>query len=63
MKNKIISFFLTSMFSLLLSVSANAISLPGAGGGNTDEMKLKFTKIFLNHHWSIWKPKLICLTL
>ena len=45
MKNKIISFFLTSVFSLLLSVSANAISLSG-GGGKTDELKLKFTKIF-----------------
>ena len=52
MKNKIISFFLTSVFSLLVSVSANAtsLSLPKIGGnssgGNTSELKLKFTKIF-----------------
>ena len=46
MKNKIISFFLTTVFSLLLSVSANAISLTGSSGGKTDELKLKFTKIF-----------------
>ena len=45
MKNKILSFFLTSVFSILLSVSANAISLTGSGG-KTDELKLKFTKIF-----------------
>ena len=53
MKNKILSFILTSVFSLLLSVSANAITLPGTGGGKTDELKLKFTKIFLNHLWNI----------
>ena len=47
MKNKILSLILTSVFSLLLSVSANAITLPGTGGGGkTDELKLKFTKIF-----------------
>ena len=51
MRNKIINIFITSLFSLLLSFNANAasLSLPkvgGSGGGNTDELKLKFTKIF-----------------
>ncbi len=45
MKNKILSLFLTSVFSILMSVSANAISLTGSGG-KTDELKLQFTKIF-----------------
>ena len=45
MKNKLLSLLLTSMFSMLLSVSANAISLTGSGG-KTDELKLQFTKIF-----------------
>ena len=46
MKKKIINTFLTFALSIFFTVSASAISLPKAGGGgNTDELKLKFTKI------------------
>ncbi len=50
MKNKILHIFFASIFSLFLSVNANAISLPkvggSSGGGNVGDLKLKFTKIF-----------------
>ena len=50
MKNKILHIFFASIFSLFLSVNANAISLPkvggSGGGGNVGDLKLKFTKIF-----------------
>lgn len=48
MKNKILNIFFVSILSFFMTVSAYSISLPkvGGGGGNTDELKLKFTKIF-----------------
>ncbi len=50
MRNKILTIFITSLFSLILSLNVNAasLSLPkvGGDGGNIGELKLKFTKIF-----------------
>ena len=52
MKTLLSKFLIYILFPLTLTVSAHSISLPkvggnsGSGGGNVDELKLKFTKIF-----------------
>jgi len=52
MKTILSKFLIYILFPLTLTVSAHSISLPkvggdsGSGGGNVDELKLKFTKIF-----------------
>jgi len=52
MKTLLSKFLIYMLFPLALTVSAHSISLPkiggdsGSGGGNVDELKLKFTKIF-----------------
>src|SRR6056300_164329 len=52
MKTLLSKFLIYMLFPLALTVSAHSIGLPkiggdsGSGGGNVDELKLKFTKIF-----------------
>ena len=52
MKTLLSKFLIYILFPLTLTVSAHSIGLPkvggnsGSGGGNVDELKLKFTKIF-----------------
>jgi len=52
MKTSLSKFLIYMLFPLALTVSAHSIGLPkiggnsGSGGGNVDELKLKFTKVF-----------------
>jgi hypothetical protein len=52
MKTLLSKFLIYMLFPLALTVSAHSIGLPkiggnsGSGGGNVDELKLKFTKVF-----------------
>ena len=52
MKTILSKFLIYMLFPLALTVSAHSIGLPkiggnsGSGGGNVDELKLKFTKVF-----------------
>src|SRR6056300_1937268 len=52
MKTLLSKFLIYMLFTLALMVSAHSIGLPkiggnsGSGGGNVDELKLKFTKVF-----------------
>jgi len=52
MKTLLSKFLIYMLFPLALTVSAHFIGLPkiggnsGSGGGNVDELKLKFTKVF-----------------